>query len=215
MKFADIFFDLDGTILDSKPGIIAGVRHALAHFGLDADPESLSCFIGPPLRPTFRERFGFSVEEAELAVKKYREYYSTTGLFESAPYTGVPELLADLQGAGGRLSLATSKPESFARTILAHFHLDRCFTVIAGADMQGSRDAKEAVLRYARAQLDRVDPERCLMVGDKHHDVDGAHAVGMPCAGVLYGYGSEDELRRAGAEYIFPSVNDLRAWLLA
>ncbi len=214
VPFAEIFFDLDGTILDSQPGIIAGVRHALAHFGIEADPESLFCFIGPPLRPTFRERFGFSAEEAEVATAKYREYYSVTGLFESAPYAGVGDLLSDLARAGKHISLATSKPESFARTVLRHFGLDGHFAVIAGATMDGSRDSKELVLRYACAQRGLSGRENCLMVGDKRHDVEGAHGVGMPCAGVLYGYGDEEELRRAGADHIFASVADLRTWLL-
>ena len=209
-----LFFDLDGTVTDSKTGIIRSVQHALAHFNVSRADDDLLYFIGPPLRDSFGKIFEGDTAKAELAVQKYREYYTVTGIFENALYEGIADLLADLRGAGRVLSLATSKPEPFALRILEHFGIASLFDHVAGAELTGPRNSKSSVLRHACGLCGVADMQQCLMVGDRKYDVLGAHAVGMPCAGVLYGYGSRSELEEAGAECLCDDVPALRQLLL-
>lgn len=213
-RFTDCFFDLDGTLTDSAPGILNGVQRALAHFGLHPPRESLTSFIGPPLLESFAGYFPGEPDKARTALRIYREYYRERGMFENSVYAGIPELLADLTAAGRRVHLATAKPEPFARVIVEHFGLMPCFSVLAGAELDGPRHDKTDVLRHA-LRLAALPPEaRPVMIGDRRHDVEGAHAVGMPCAGVLYGYGSREELTAAGAEHVCDSQEALRRLLL-
>ena len=209
-----LFFDLDGTVTDSKIGIIRSVQHALAHFNVSRADDDLLYFIGPPLRDSFGKIFEGDTAMAELAVQKYREYYTVTGIFENALYEGIADLLADLRGAGRVVTLATSKPEPFALRILEHFGIASLFDHVAGAELTGPRNSKSSVLRHACGLCGVADMQQCLMVGDRKYDVLGAHAVGMPCAGVLYGYGSRSELEEAGAECLCDDVPALRQLLL-
>ncbi|MDY0258386.1 MAG: HAD family hydrolase [Desulfovibrio sp.] len=213
MKFNPIFFDLDGTITDSAQGIIRAVQYALEAFNISASEESLIPFIGPPLRDSFAQFFPGDTEKLEQVVAKYREYYGEQGIFEARLYDGIADLLCQLAEKGHILALATSKPESFAVRIIEHFDLTRYFTCIAGAQLKGTRTDKPAVLRYACQTLGITPSEACLMVGDRKYDVLGAHEVGMPCAAVLYGYGSEEELKKAGADQICRDVKALRKLL--
>ena len=210
-----LFFDLDGTVTDSKTGIIRSVQHALGHFNVSRADDDLLYFIGPPLRDSFGKIFEGDTAMAELAVQKYREYYTVTGIFENALYEGIADLLADLRGAGRVVTLATSKPEPFAVRILEHFGIASLFDHVAGAELTGPRNSKSSVLRHACGLCGVADMQQCLMVGDRKYDVLGAHAVGMPCAGVLYGYGSRRELEEAGAECLCDDVPALRQLLLA
>lgn len=209
-----LFFDLDGTITDSQTGIIRSVQHALAHFGIVRPDAALLPFIGPPLRDSFGTIFPDDPAKADLAVRKYREYYAVTGIFENALYAGVADLLAALRREGRTVTLATSKPEPFALRILDHFGIAECFDHVAGAELTGPRNSKTDVLRHACELCGVTDMERCLMVGDRNYDVLGAHAVGMACVGVLYGYGSRGELEAAGADSLCPDVPALRRLLL-
>ena len=210
-----LFFDLDGTVTDSQTGIIRSMQHALAHFGIVRPDEALLPFIGPPLKDSFGKVFPDDPAKADLAVQKYREYYTVTGIFENALYGGIAELLADLRHQGRTVTLATSKPEPFALRILDHFGITECFDHVAGAELTGPRNSKTAVLQHACNLCGVTTLERCLMVGDRKYDVLGAHAVGMDCVGVLYGYGSRGELEEAGADTLCPSVPALRSLLLA
>ena len=206
-----ILFDLDGTLIDSSEGIIKCVLYTLDFYGIkEPDTAKLYRFIGPPLSESFERYYGFSHEKAYEAVQKYREYYTVTGIFENALYDGIADLLADLRGAGRVLSLATSKPEPFALRILEHFGIAALFDHVAGAELTGPRNSKSSVLRHACGLCGVEDMQQCLMVGDRKYDVLGAHAVGMPCAGVLYGYGSRHELEEAGAECLCDDVPSLR-----
>ncbi|MBQ9412925.1 MAG: HAD family hydrolase [Oscillospiraceae bacterium] len=214
--FSHLLFDLDGTLTDSKAGIANGVMYALAQFGIRVeDPGVLYSFIGPPLLESFQSVYGFSLERAREATAYYRAYYSEKGLFENAVYSGIPEQLEALRAAGRTLVLATSKPEVYARRILEHFGLDGLFSVIAGAALDESRGSKAAVVRYALERCGLPDPARVLMVGDRKHDVIGAAENGLDCLGVLYGYGSREELEQAGAKYIVETVSGLAPAILA
>ena len=210
-----ILFDLDGTITDSALGITNSVKYALNKLNSPIPSYDTLCkFIGPPLLDGFRDICGFETEKAQTAVKYYREYYETTGLFENAVYDGIPKLLKALKENGKSVILATSKPEKFARLILEHFNLMRYFDFAAGASMDETRNNKDAVIAYALLECNIKDKSLAVMVGDRHHDVDGAKVNGISCVGVLYGFGNREELSNAGADYIAEDVNALYKILL-
>ena len=210
-----ILFDLDGTLTDPAPGITNSIFHALAKMGRELpERESLYRFIGPPLVPAFQEFLGMTEEEAKHALVLYREYFSVTGLFENNPYDGIGEALARLKDAGCTMVLATSKPETFAVRILEHFDLAQYFTLICGASLDEKRNTKDAVIGYALEKLGNPDRARTVMVGDRHHDAEGAAVFGIPTVGVLWGYGSREELEQAGAESIVSDLPDLVRTLL-
>ena len=207
-----ILFDLDGTLTDSEPGIVNSARYALERFGLTAEPAVLRSFIGPPLYDSFHGAMGLSDADARRAVDFYREYFRDRGIFENAPYPGIPAMLEDLHRAGLRLVIATSKPEVFARQIADHFGLSPFLTAVCGADLEGLRSEKPDVIRYALRET-RTSPATAVMIGDRRYDILGAHAAGLPAIGVLYGYGSRDELVSAGADALAPTVRDLHDML--
>lgn len=209
-----LFFDLDGTITDSRPGIIRAAQHALRHFGINARDEDLLPFIGPPLLYSFQQYCGMDAGQAREAVAVYREYYREQGIFECTVYAGVAELLQAAHAAGRVICLATSKPEVFARRIVEHFDLARYFDFIGGATLQGDRDSKEAVLAHACAALGRTNMTGCLLVGDRVYDVQGAEALGMDCAGVLYGYGAPEEFLSPAVVRVCRTVAELHEFLL-
>ncbi len=201
-NFDAILFDLDGTLTDSGEGIMNSARYALTKMGAPIPPESvLRTFVGPPLTESFRDHCGMNEAQCEETIRAYREYYKERGMFENRVYDGIPEMLAGLVTRGGKLVLATSKPEHFARQIMAHFHLDPYFAYIGGALTDGKRKEKAEVIAYV-LETTGADPARCLMIGDRRYDAEGAAAFGIPTLGVLWGYGSEEELKNAGVRYI-------------
>ena len=205
-----VFFDLDGTLTDSGLGITNCVMYALEKFNIRVkDRSELFSFIGPPLKDSFIRQFGFSESDSIRAVDYYRERYSTIGLFENEVYDGIREVLEELIKRGKKLVLATSKPEFFAVQILEHFELAKYFFVMAGAAMNETRLEKWEVIEYAINQLPTKDTSTMIMVGDRSHDVIGAARKGIETIGVLFGYGSEEELRKAGARYIAATPADI------
>ena len=209
MERRSILFDLDGTLTDSGPGITASVAYALRKLGLEPpEPEKLRPFIGPPLLWSFAHFYGLDEAQCREGVRLYREYFTAGGMFENSVYPGIPEALDSLKSAGFRLAVATSKPEEFSRQIVDHFGLAGYFEAVCGAAMDESRTEKADVIRYALETLS-LRPEDCLMVGDREHDVLGAKAVGMPCVGALWGYGSREELTQAGADALAETPGEL------
>lgn len=208
--YQTILFDLDGTLTDSGPGITNSVAYALEKFGITVeDRTTLNPFVGPPLLESFAKYFGFSEERGREALGYYREYYQEKGIFENSVYEGIRGLLRELKKAGKTVVLATSKPEVFAVQIMEHFQLAEYFDVIAGASFDETRVEKSDVIRYALSRLDSVEEKKTVMVGDRENDVRGARENGLPCIGVLYGYGSREELETAGAACIAESVQEL------
>lgn len=206
-----ILFDLDGTLTDSREGIVNSIVHALDHYGIQAeDRDSLRPFLGPPLTESFRRYFDFSEEQALEAVGYYREYFAVKGLFENQVYEGVEELVKTLQNRGYKLFLATSKPEVFAKQIMDHFGLSSYFTFIGGATLDESRLKKADVIRYVLEENQITDMSEVIMVGDRDQDVWGAKQNGIDVIGVLYGYGSREELEEAGADVIAAVPDDVR-----
>ncbi|MDA3022835.1 MAG: HAD-IA family hydrolase [Actinomycetota bacterium] len=211
-----VLFDLDGTITDSAPGIIACIRYALADMGLEGPADDvMRNFLGPPLVDTFINHFGVTPAESKQMIAKYRERYHDIGEYENSVYPGLLEILTDLSARGAIVATATSKPTASATRILAHFELDGYFTFIGGAEMHGARQHKADVIAHTLEELGIDDPAATdiHMVGDRSHDVLGAKQFGIPTIGVLWGYGSEAELAEAGAVAIVDDSSKLRALL--
>lgn len=216
MNFHTILFDLDGTVTDPKEGITRCVAYALEHFGIKVDDlDTLIPFIGPPLVDSFSGFYGMNETDSLIAVEKYRERFRVTGWAENKPYEGIAELLGDLKKAGKRISLATSKPEEFALKILYHFDLAQYFDLICGAPMHAHKGhGKVDVIEDALARMGITDRSGIIMVGDRLHDIEGAHKAGLPCVGVLFGYGDRAEHEKYGADYIVEDMSALREFLL-
>lgn len=210
-----IFFDLDGTLTDPGEGITNSVMYALKKFGISVtDRRELYTFIGPPLSDSFMEYFGFTYDEAMKAIDYYREYYQPTGIFENRLYDGIDEMLDSLKKAGKTLVLATSKPEEMAIRVLKRYGIFDYFDFICGASMDETRTEKAEVIAYALDEC-RVQANDCIMVGDRKFDILGAHENGMQSVGVLFGYGTKDELDGAGADCTVETVDELRKYLLS
>ena len=214
MKYEYLLFDLDGTITDSGSGILNAVRYALEFYGIkETDDAKLNRFIGPPLKRSFMELYGFDEKKAMDAIMKYREYYGEKGIFENEVYEGIRELLKKLTEQGYKPVLATSKPEMFTFKIMEHFELDKYFCFMAGATANEKRTEKYEVIEYALSCA-KADKAKSIMIGDRKHDIEGAIKNGIDSIGVLYGYGSESELKKAGATYIVKDVEELSKFFL-
>lgn len=204
-----IFFDLDGTLTDSRPGITRSIQHALEQLGHPVPPvEELTWCLGPPLQQSLKALLGTEAL-VQAGLKHYRERFAHVGLFENEVYAGIDEVLAALKADGRRLFVATSKPHVYAGRIISHFGLDKYFDGVFGAELDGTRADKTDLLAYALAQT-RTDPARALMIGDRSHDIIGARNNAMAAVGVLYGYGSREELIGAGAERFCETPRGLR-----
>jgi phosphoglycolate phosphatase len=211
-----VFFDLDGTLTDSAPGITRCLVHAFERLGarVPAEAELRKC-IGPPLDYTFR-RFLDPHDDAlvQRAIDFYRERFSTIGLYENAVYAGIPESLAALRASGRRLFVVTAKPQRFAREIVRHFALGEHFEAVYGPGEDGVlHDKAELIAHVLRSE--RIAPSEVAMVGDRSHDVLGARACGVAAVGALWGYGSHAELTDAGAHALATMPADLAVALPA
>lgn len=210
-----IFFDLDGTLTDPGEGIIQSVQRALTHFDIHVeDLTELHCFVGPPLRDSFKRFYGFDDAGAEEVAKVYQGYFRGEGMAKNRIYSGIPELLASLKDTGKELVLATSKPLVFAREILERFQIDQYFSFVAGAELDGRRSRKAEVIAYGLEGAGIEDKANVVMVGDREYDIFGAEEMGLGSIGVLYGYGGREELEAAGADHIVDSVAELGKLLL-
>jgi len=203
----EILFDLDGTLTDSGPGITRCIQDALRRLGRAVpEADSLRRFVGPPLRGTFALLLE-STEEAEVAeaIRLYRERFVVTGMFENAVYPGVAEGLEQLSEGGHRLWVATSKPQVYAQRILEHFGIAGWFAGVYGPDLAGRNHDKRDLLRELLA-TERVRPEDACMIGDRMHDVEGARANGVAAVGVLWGYGTPEEIAAAAPDCTVESM---------
>ena len=211
-----VFFDLDGTLTDSQEGVLECVRYAIAAMGRPLpEDRNLLKFIGPPLQNSFMQYCGLSREEAQEALRLFREQYVPVGQFKNRPAPGIADMMGRLKARGLTLALASSKAESQCVSICERFGFAPHLAVIAGSSE--SRDQSKAdVIREAMARLGLTDPRRALMVGDRKYDVEGAGACGMDCAGVeFFGYAPPGELEAAGAVTVVGTVAELEAFILA
>lgn len=212
-----LLFDLDGTLTDPKLGITSCVQYALKAFGIEEpDLDKLEPFIGPPLKESFKEFYGFDEEKAAAAVEKYRERFKDIGLYENTIYEGIENMLYNLKVNGMHLAVASSKPTVFVERILEHFKIKQYFEVIVGSELDGRRVNKDEVVQEALHRLFQgrvVEKDKVYMIGDRRFDVEGARAQGIESVGVSYGYGSIEELKEAQADYIVRSVPELERFL--
>lgn len=206
----DVLLDLDGTLTDPAEGITRCIRHALLTHGHAAPAEAeLTRFIGPPLLDAFAELVPEAGADHHRALlERYRERFRDRGMFENRPYYGVHAALEALREAGARLHLATSKPLVYARQIVEHFDLSPHFTSLNGSELDGTRTDKAELIRHV-LRSEGISAAAAVMVGDRHHDVVGARANGVRALGVLWGYGSRDELLAAGAGRLVERVDEL------
>jgi phosphoglycolate phosphatase len=209
-SFETLVFDLDGTLTDPYDGITRSYQYAREQLGLNLLPESdLRGLIGPPMQEVFSTLSGGNAALVADAISAYRERYATIGLFENVVYPGIPEALATLSESY-RLYVCTSKPGTFATRILDHFDLARYFAGIYGCELDGTRADKRELLKWLLEQ-ENVDGAAAAMIGDRMFDVAAALANSLTPYGVLWGHGSEAELRAAGAQTCFTSPAELGA----
>lgn len=211
LRYTHILFDLDGTLTDSGPGIMNGFEYAIKKMGGDpVERSGLRRFVGPPLEESFGKMLGYSPEDTVKAIATYREYYfQMGGVLENEVYPGVADLLDDLKGMGLHLAVATSKFIKGTKIVLDHFDLGKYFDVI-GCGNDEDRKEKTDIIRYVIKEYGITDLSRVLMVGDRHYDINAARQIGIDSVGVLYGYGSEEELKKAGATYIAATAGDIK-----
>ncbi|MBP5554114.1 MAG: HAD-IA family hydrolase [Lachnospiraceae bacterium] len=210
MHYTHILFDLDGTLTDSGPGIMNGFEYAITKMGGTVEDKSqLKRFVGPPLEESFGTMLGYSPEDTVKAIATYREYYfQMGGVLENEVYPGVVKLLEDIKVMGLHSAVATSKFEKGTMIVLDHFDLTRYFDVI-GCGNDTDRKAKKDIIRYVINAYGITDLSKVLMVGDRHYDIDAAREIGIDSVGVLYGYGNEEEFKKAGATYIVARPEDI------
>lgn len=210
-----LLFDLDGTLTDSAEGIINSVKYTADKLGLaEPDRDTLRKFIGPPLAESFSKLLGLPQDEIKHAISVYREYFSAVGIYENRLYPWTAELLVMLRAAGFKMAVATSKPEVYAGNIITRFQLEKYFDCICGIPLDNPKSTKADVIRRALEIL-KCDKGSTVMVGDRSYDVAGAAACGIPCIGVLYGYGEAGELESAGAAAVCKSCEELCGVILS
>jgi phosphoglycolate phosphatase len=209
-----VLFDLDGTLTDPRAGIVGCIRHAFEGLGRPCpDDDVLATFIGPPLRRGFATLLDTTDRaEIEEAMRLYRERYSVTGLYEARVYDGVPEMLRAVGALAPAVFVATAKAAVFAERVVRHFALDHHFARVYGPELDGRLDDKAELLAHLLS-AERLKPSATVMIGDRATDVLAAHANGVRAIGVLWGYGSEDELREAGADVVCAEPRALAACL--
>lgn len=202
-----VLFDLDGTLLDTAEGITKGIEFGLEKSGIAPLPYSVRRrFIGPPLRGSFMKYCGIDAEMAEQVLVHYREYYGETGIYECKPYEGIRELLAFLKERGYTLYTATAKPTQYAVSMLEKWELSGFFKDIIGASFDKSLETKEKIIKCV---LDMEQSRDAVMIGDTVYDIEGARLNSIPSIGVLYGFGSKEEIMAAEPDFIAETVGDI------
>lgn len=212
MRYNAVIFDFDGTICDTGEGILKSAKYALDAFGYKTpdDYHELTCFIGPPLLVTFQEEFGADANQAEELVKKFRERYTNTGLYESELYDGVKELLARLKDDGIKIGIASSKPQAYVEKLLEKFNVIKYFDSICAVSFTADCETKASIISRCLAELDAKGNET-IVVGDRKFDIEGAKANYIDSVAVLWGYGNKIEFVEAGAKFIVEKVDDIES----
>jgi len=214
IKSKIILFDLDGTLTDSKPGIINSIRYTLNKMKINENNVNLELMIGPPLSESFEKYYGLDNETARYAVSVYREYYAIKGIFENKVYQGIPELLEKLKNNDKTLACVTSKAAFYAEQILKHFNLSQYFTRLVGSNMDLTCTHKTDLIKLALSHFLENHNSDFVMIGDRVDDIIGAKKNKVVSIGVLYGYGSEQEIKSAQPDYVVKSVEELERQIL-
>lgn len=209
MNYDLIMFDLDGTVIDSGKGIMESAQFALDHFDMPNRPEDeLRLFVGPSLMDSFMNRYGFSEEKAREAVNYYRSVYSTENLFHLTVYPDIKEVVLALKEKGKTTVLVTSKPAEFASRILEKYGLSDCFSFIKSPSLTDPSSDKTKLINDAINEA-QIPKDKAIMIGDRHFDILGAKNAGVDSIGVLYGYGSKEELESNGTTYLAETAKDI------
>ena len=213
-KYEVIAFDLDGTLSDPARGLIQGFVYCFKKLGIPYESEaSLRKYIGPSLYEEWQEDFGFSPDEANAAIEVFREYYNVYGWWDNTMYDGIPEMLAELRRRGKKIVLATSKPLDTAKNVLELFGLTQYFDFIGGA-RNHQNDQKWQVLNWSLESVgidlnNSEERSACILVGDRKYDAEGAKICNIDSLGVLYGHGTEDEIRESGFTLTANTVEEI------
>ena len=203
-------FDFDGTLCDTTEGIFNSVIYSLKCFGIEeTDMEKLRFFVGPPLFESYKTLYGVSDDDAKYLIEKYRERYRIKAAEESALYEGIREMLASLKARGKKIAIASSKPEIFVKEISDYHNITQYYDFISAEKLSNNHSSKEQLISTCLDFFGNPPKEDVLMIGDRFYDIDGAKAVGVDSAGAIYGFGTEDELRNAGATYILKSPDEI------
>ena len=209
MNYSHVLFDLDGTLTDPKIGITKSVQYALSRMDIvEENLDKLIPFIGPPLASSFMETYHFSAAAASQAVQYYREYFVDKGMYENEPYPEIMELLDMLVAQQRTLIVATSKPTLFAERILEHFNMNHYFQWIIGSNLDGTMSDKTEIIKHIM-ETKQLEASSTVMIGDRKHDIIGAHNNRIASIGVGYGYGSEEELTAVKPTCRVSSVKEL------
>ena len=207
-----LLFEFDGTLYDTVEGIARSAQYALEKLGVHAELADLRCFAGPPLVDKFMEEYGFSYEKAFEARGLFQERYRPVGVYESRAFPGMTAFLTHMRARGYTLAVATSKPLLLAEELLERSGMRGFFEVVVGSTMGGNNNTKQEIVERVIAALG-AEKDECLLIGDTKYDVAGAHAAGIGCIGVRYGYAAPGELEEAGADAIADDLDELENML--
>ena len=211
MKDYDFYlFDFDGTLCDTTEGIFNSIIYSLDCYGIkETDLKKLEFFVGPPLFESYKTVYGVSDEDAKYLIEKYRERYKTKAAEESRIYDGVKNMLEALKARGKKIAVASSKPKLFVDEISQYHDIYKYYDFVSAEDFKNNRSSKKELINACLDYFGNPDKSTVLMVGDRFYDIDGAKASGVDSAGAVYGFGTEEELKNAGATYILYRVTDL------
>lgn len=211
MKDYDFYlFDFDGTLCDTTEGIFKSILYSLEWYGIkETDFKKLEYFVGPPLFESYKTVYGVSDEDANALITKYRERYKTKAAEESAVYEGIEDMLKVLKERGKKIAIASSKPKTFVDEISKYHDIYKYYDFVSAEDFKNNHSSKKDLINTCLDYFGNPDKEKVLMIGDRFYDIDGANAVGIDSAGAVYGFGTEEELKKAGATYILNNPSDL------
>lgn len=213
--FKAVLFDFDGTIVDSKEGITKSIMYALEKYDIPVEDESkLEYFIGPPLYVSFYDMFGVEGELSDKLVEAYRERYAVKGIYENKIYDGILDILKELRANGVKVGIASAKPTVYVKKIIEYLEIDDLFDTVVGNELHTVISDKSHLVTKALENLNITENEKCAMVGDRHYDISGALKAGVKAVGAVYGFGSEDELNDAGADFLAHDATELLNILL-
>ena len=211
MKDYDFYlFDFDGTLCDTTEGIFNSIIYSLDCYGIkETDLKKLEFFVGPPLFESYKTIYNVSDEDALWLIEKYRERYKIKAAEESLIYDGVADMLKQLKSRGKKIAVASSKPKKFVDEISQYHDIFKYYDFVSAEDFKNNHSSKEELINACLDYFGNPDKSRVLMVGDRFYDINGATAVGIDSAGAVYGFGTEEELKKAGATYILRKPSDL------